>query len=96
MYAALTRPRLLAGCERKPFIALLMGAIALPYFAEDMFLALVTVPFAVGAILLLRNRNKVDPQWMEVYMRSLHYQDFYPAKACIRAPVATNWSKPFG
>jgi len=99
MYASLTRPRLLAGCERLPLFSIVLTAIALPFifssYGVNVKLYLLTVPVAIVGVATLRRLNSGrdgDPLWSRIYWRSLKFKPLYPAKAHPLADRASKWS----
>src|SRR5271156_6552742 len=86
IHQSLTRPILLAGAERPLAISNWITAAALIF---DGGLHWDTV--AMGAFLLtvghwaLGQEAKIEPQWSQVYVRHIRYQDYYPARAPISA-----------
>ena len=89
IHPSLTRPLLLAGAERE--LVLVNGTIiAALLFGVGFHWASITV-----AILLetaghwgLTRAAKHDPQMSSVYVRHVRYQDYYPARAAVRAAPA--------
>lgn len=86
IHQSLVQPVLLAGAERSPAIANWITAAALILGA-----GLHWYTIAIGALLLtighwvLVQAAKFDPQLSRVYVRHIHQQDFYPARASIDA-----------
>jgi type IV secretory pathway TrbD component len=88
LHLSLVRPVLLLGAERPLVIleaTLLASLLSIGIRALTLLLAaaivLVVHPLLVRAA-------KADPQAFRIYARSLHYQDFYPARAHPDAPPA--------
>ena len=99
MYVSLTRPRLVAGCERIPLIGSWTLALFLPLIFGKLLIFLM-VPLALVAMFILGRIGKKDAQWTAVYMRSLKYKDC-PAHAHYSSPVGNSLTammrkKPFG
>jgi type IV secretion system protein VirB3 len=88
IHQSLTQPILLAGAERPLAIANWIIAAALILGA-----GLHWYTIAVGGFLLtvghwaLVQAAKFDPQLSRVYVRHVHHQDYYPARASVTAPA---------
>jgi len=88
IHQSLIRPVLLAGAERPLAIANWITAAALIFGG-----GLHWYTVAVGGLLVtvghwgLVQAAKFDPQLSQVYVRHIRYQDFYPARASIAAPL---------
>jgi type IV secretion system protein VirB3 len=88
VHQSLVQPVLLAGAERSLAIANWTTAAALILGA-----GLHWYTIAIGALLLtvghwaLVQAAKFDPQLSRVYVRHIHQQDFYPARARVEAPL---------
>ena len=83
VHRSLSRPILLAGCDRPSFMILSilsvfiagpMGFVAMRPFIGVFGIAL----FFVGRWFLTK-LSQDDPTWKEVHFRSMRYRDFYPA-----------------
>ncbi len=88
IHQSLTQPILLGGAERPQAIANWITAAALVFGG-----GLHWYTIAMGAFLLtvghwaLAQAAKFDPQLSRVYDRHIRYQDYYPARAPIAAPL---------
>ena len=89
IHQSLTRPLLLAGAERAPAIAnwITAAAIFLGGGPHWYTITISTLLVTVGHWALVQ-AAKFDPQLSSVYIRHIHYQDYYPARASIWAPPA--------
>ncbi len=79
---ALTRPALIAGCERTPLIALgmvctIMGITMNPYM---IFGAICILAIGIG---VLRRMAKSDPIMIKIYLRHIKFQKRYMSKPSI-------------
>ena len=87
VHQSLVQPVLLAGAERSLAIANWITAAALILGAGIHWYTI-----AIGALLLtvghwaLVQAAKFDPELRRVYVRHIHQQDLYPARASIDAP----------
>ncbi len=89
IHQSLTRPLLLAGAERAPAIANWIMAAAI-FFGGGLHWYTITISallVTVGHWALVQ-AAKFDPQLSSVYIRHIHYQAYYPARASIWAPPA--------
>lgn len=80
IHRSLWKPILLMGCERTPFIFIMMSSLLL--IVEGGFIVKIVgvVYFAVLTGILAYLTNK-DPFFFKVLIRYLSYQDFYPSTA---------------
>ncbi len=86
IHASLTRPLLLAGAERE--LVLMNGtAIAALIFGVGFHWASVTmaIVFATVGHWALTRVAKHDPQMSRIYIRHVRYQEYYPARAVVKA-----------
>jgi type IV secretory pathway TrbD component len=86
IHASLTRSLLLAGAERE--LVLMNGtAIAALIFGVGFHWASVTVAlvFATVGHWALTRVAKHDPQMSRIYIRHVRYQEYYPARASVKA-----------
>jgi type IV secretion system protein VirB3 len=87
IHASLTRPLLLAGAERE--LVLVNGTlIAALIFGVGFHWASVTVAvtFATIGHWALTRAAKHDPHMSRIYIRHVRYQEYYPARASVKAP----------
>ena len=87
---SLTRPQLIFGCDRVPFLllALMCMALALPGgIAAGNFInaGLAVIIFIIG-VKFLGSLAKYDPDAMQVFQRSIHYQDSYISSSRVSQP----------
>src|SRR5580700_12335633 len=88
IHQSLTRPLLLAGAERAPAIANWITAAAI-FFGGGLHWYTVTISallVTVGHWALVQ-AAKFDPQLSRVYIRHIRYQNYYPPRAPIAAPL---------
>lgn len=77
---ALNRPNLIAGGERKLVLLSALICFALIFSALNWLTGIAAVIIWFASIAALRQMAKADPQMSEIYMRSIKYQGYYPAK----------------
>ena len=87
IHQSLVQPVLLAGAERSLAIANWITAAALILGAglHSYTIAIGTMLITVGHWALVQ-AAKFDPQLSRIYVRHIHQQDYYPARASIDAP----------
>jgi type IV secretory pathway TrbD component len=86
LHPSLIRPPLLAGGDRRLVIALWTLVLLLIFGAQTHWLTIgLAGVLGIGGHLALVLAAKADPYWFEVYLRSLEYQDYYPAHSSVRA-----------
>jgi type IV secretory pathway TrbD component len=87
IHQSLTQPILLAGAERPLAIANWITAAALVFGGGLHWytIAMGTLLLTVGHWALVQ-AAKFDPQLSRVYVRHVHHQDYYPARASVTAP----------
>ena len=87
IHQSLVQPVLLAGAERSLAIANWITAAALILGAglHSYTIALGTLFITVGHWALVQ-AAKFDPQLSRIYVRHIHQQDYYPARASIYTP----------
>ena len=87
---SLTRPQLIFGCDRVPFLLLLLicmalglpGGIAAGNYVNAVF---ALVLFAVG-VKILGTLAKYDPDAMQVFRRAIQYKGVYLASSRVSQP----------
>lgn len=79
---ALTRPALIAGCERTPLIALGMICCVMA-ITMSLYLILASLGIAFIGIGILRRMAKKDPIMVTIYLRHIKFRKFYLAKPSI-------------
>lgn len=90
-FQCLTKPILLAGCERDPFIIMACGAglfFVTAWFAWSLFSLLAGVFVFCIVIPLLRYAAKQDPLMTQVARRYFSYQKHYAPYPTLQAPRA--------
>jgi len=85
IHAALNRPDLLFGCERRLFLLVSLISTLLIIVAMSWFAAWFGVLLWFGGIAALRAMAKVDPMLSAVYLRHTRYRKYYPAHGTIFA-----------
>ena len=87
---SLTRPQLIFGCDRVPFLllTLMCMGLALPggIAAGNFVNAILAVIIFISGIKILGTLAKYDPNAMDVFQRSIHYQDIYIASSRVSQP----------
>lgn len=81
---ALTRPLLVAGCERTGFglvVAAGAGLLMLAWQSWSVVAAVGGVFFLTLGLTALRRMARSDPQFWEVYRRNRRYRISYPARS---------------
>jgi type IV secretion system protein VirB3 len=87
VHRSLTRPQLIAGCDRELFI---MATILAVFFvipggvmSESLFNVLFGIGLFVCSLFLLSWMAKKDSSMRKVFLRSLGYKERYPARGCV-------------
>ncbi len=87
---SLTRPQLIFGCDRVPFLllALICMALILPggFAAGNFVNAGIGIVLLITGIKLLGTLAKYDPDAMKVFQNSIRYQDTYIASSKVSQP----------
>ncbi len=79
---ALTRPTLIAGCERKPLIALGMFCTIMG-ITMSLYMIIAAICIAVIGIGILRRMAKNDPVMIKIYLRHIKFNKRYMSKPSI-------------
>ena len=79
---ALTRPTLIAGCERKPLIALGMVCTIMGITMNLYMIMGAICLFAIG-MGILRRMAKNDPIMIKIYLRHIKFKKRYMSKPSI-------------
>ena len=79
---ALTRPALIAGCERKPLIALGMICTVMA-ITMNPYMIVGAIRFIAVGIGILRRMAKNDPIMIRIYLRHIKFKKFYMSKPSI-------------
>jgi type IV secretion system protein TrbD len=86
LFQSLTKPILLLGGERENIILLACLSLSLCTVGRDIVsLVLALIIWTIG-IIASKLMAKIDPWATKVFLRSLLYQDFYPAREKINTP----------
>lgn len=80
---ALTRPALIAGCERTPLIALGMVCTIMG-ITTNLYLMIGAICLCVVGIGVLRRMAKHDPIMIKIYLRHIKFKKFYMSKPTIQ------------
>ena len=99
VHRSLTRPQLIAGCDRTLFIIVTLLSIFLAIPGGIMSESLFNIVFGIGlfffGLVSLSWMAKKDPSMRQVFMRSLGYKDRYPARSCVtfvtRRKIDAEW-----
>jgi type IV secretion system protein VirB3 len=87
IHRSLTRPQLIAGCDRELFILITVLAVFLVIPGGVMSESLFNVMFGSGlffcGLISLSWMAKKDSSMRSVLLRSLRYKDGYPARSCV-------------
>jgi type IV secretion system protein TrbD len=86
LYQGLTRPILLLGGERENIIVLAAMAFLLCTAGKDFPSCVVAVCVFVPGVLVSKEVAKRDPWATKIFIKSLQYQGFYPAREKINSP----------
>ncbi len=79
---ALTRPALIAGCERTPLIALGMICCIMA-ITMNLYLFLGSIVVALIGMGILRRMAKKDPIMIKIYLRHIKFNKNYMSKPSI-------------
>ncbi|MBU1386955.1 MAG: VirB3 family type IV secretion system protein [Proteobacteria bacterium] len=79
---ALTRPALIAGCERVPLIALGMICTVMA-ITISIYLILLAIGVAFIGVGILRRMAKKDPIMVTIYLRHIKLRKLYMSKPSI-------------
>jgi type IV secretion system protein VirB3 len=87
IHRSLTRPQLIAGCDRELFIMVTVLAVFLIIPGGVMSESLFNVLFGIGlffcGLFFLSWMAKKDSSMRMVFVRSLGYKNSYPARSCV-------------
>ncbi len=87
IHPSVLRPVLWMGAERRFVILDILGCFLLVVFTGyDLVAMLLIALLGLGVHGLAIELAKQDPQLAEIFLRSLRYQDYYPAQAARLAP----------
>lgn len=92
IYRALSRPELIAGCEREPILTAGLMAATLIFVSATILSAMIGVLLWLVCFALFRKMVKADPHMSKLYVRHIKYKNYYPAKATPFAPSA-EWKR---
>ena len=87
---SLTRPRLIFGCDRVPFLflTLLCIALGLPggFAAGNYANVVLAIIFFAGGVKVLATLTKYDPDAFNIFKRAMKYNDTYVAASNVLQP----------
>jgi type IV secretion system protein VirB3 len=87
IHRSLTRPQLIAGCDRELFMAMTFLAVFLivpgGFMSESLFNILFGVALFVSGSFFLSWMAKKDTSMRMVFVRFLGYKHRYPARSCV-------------
>ena len=83
---SLTKPILLLGGERENIILLACISLSLCTVGRDMVSLILAIIIWVSGVIASKLSAKIDPWATKVYINSLQYQDFYPAREKVNTP----------
>lgn len=81
IYPALTRPVLLMGAEREPLLLNGMFCAMLVFATQSLPAVVLGIGLWLAGLYALQQMAKADPYMLQVYLRHVRYQAFYPARA---------------
>ena len=80
LHRSLWKPILVMGCERTPFIIIMMSSLLLVVQGSFQVKIIGVVFFAVMTAIMAFLTSK-DPFFFKILFRYLRYQDYYPSSA---------------
>ena len=83
---SLTKPILLLGGERENVILLACLALSLGTVGRDFVSVVLGVLIWCAGIIASKVSAKIDPCATKIFLRSLLYRDYYPAREKIHTP----------
>lgn len=81
MYRSLVRDQLLLGCDRTLLIPVSMVSLLMPIMAMNLIGVISALVFFSLCLYLLRRMGAADPKMLQVYLRHIDYQEYYPVAA---------------
>jgi type IV secretion system protein VirB3 len=94
IHQSANRPNLLLGSDRELVLVVAMIAGGLAFSLASLWGVLLAVALWVVSVAVLQRMGKADPLLRPVYMRHIHYREFYPAKGglhCQSAETPGSW-----
>lgn len=80
LHRSLYKPILVMGCERAPFITIMMSSLLL--IVQGSFeVKIIGIVFFIAMTGIMAFLTAKDPYFFRVLFRYLRYQDYYPASA---------------
>jgi type IV secretion system protein TrbD len=87
LLSSLTKPILLLGGERENIIFLACLSLSLCTVGRDILSLVLAVIIWIIGIFSSKMMAKIDPWATKVFLRSLFYRDYYPARERINTPA---------
>lgn len=81
LYRALSRPALIAGCEREPVLFTGLITFTLIFAGSTFFTACIGILLWLICFQFLRKMGKADPYMSKIYIRHIKYHVYYPPRA---------------
>ena len=80
---SLTRPQLIFGCDRIPFLLLLLVCIGMGFTggiaAGNYLNVVIAIALFIVGVRFLGSMAKYDPDMLKVFQRAMNYKDSYSA-----------------
>lgn len=80
-YRALSRPELVAGCEREPILFTGLMTFTLIVAGSTVLTLFIGILIWLICFQLLRKMGKADPYMSKIYIRHIKYRAYYPPRA---------------
>ncbi len=81
IHRALVRPHLLLGGERELVLVTIIIAVGLSVTSQNLVAAVVSLLIWLVVMAAIRWMASVDPLLSKVYLRSLRFKPYYPARS---------------
>lgn len=86
IHPSLIRPVFWGGADRRLAMPLWTVVLLLLFATPIHPLTIgIAVVLGVGGQIALVRAAKADPYWFDIYLRTLHYQPYYPPHSSVRA-----------
>jgi len=86
LFQSMTRPILMMGGERENIILLACLSLMIWTVGRDVFSFIIAISIWSVGWIASKMAAKTDPWATKVFIKSLSYQDFYPAREKINTP----------
>ncbi|MDE2026995.1 MAG: VirB3 family type IV secretion system protein [Candidatus Omnitrophica bacterium] len=86
LFQSLTRPILMMGGERENIIICACISLMLAFSGRDFFAVGLAVIIWLSGLIASKIVARIDPWATKIFIKSLQYQDFYPARERINTP----------